>query len=314
MNSKQIIILFSLFFSITFSSCTNETSEKNLSKEDHAFIESLGILEPEEEIELFESNGGWDGIKAAGAFITSQRIAYYWIEDGEKEINAAFFATDIDSIALTDLSSKLTYASYLTVYQRTGSSFKVYIDADSTRVKAFYDLAQNNLKKYRTNEFSLNDFLVKKGSVGKIKIGDRISDHSESLKKLQIKSIEAIDFGFDGGGEAYLYSYNNEAVFGIVPAYHTDSIIGLIVLHPKLKTNSNISVGMTVKELMKLQPEAKVQLNLMNDWEEINDNGTSCFYVFKTDESNRIGDYSTIDEEVQPTLHLSTKITWIQIQ
>lgn len=137
---------FLLLITLSLYSCTNETSEKTLSKEDHAFIESLGILVPEEEIELFESNGGWDGIKAAGAFITSQRIAYYWIEDGEKEINAAFFANGIDSIALTDLSSKLTYASYLTVYQRTGSSFKVYIDADSTRVKAFYDLAQDHLK------------------------------------------------------------------------------------------------------------------------------------------------------------------------
>lgn len=141
MNSWLVFVVM-----VVFSSCTNETSEKTLSKEDHAFIESLGILEPEEEIELFESNGGWDGIKAAGAFITSQRIAYYWIEDGEKEIHSAFFATDIDSIALTDLSSKLTYASYITVYQRTGSSFKVYIDADSTRVKAFYDLAQDHLK------------------------------------------------------------------------------------------------------------------------------------------------------------------------
>ena len=144
MLAKRLWFYFLLI--VVFSSCTNETSEKTLSKEDHAFIESLGILEPKEEIELFESNGGWDGIKSAGAFITSQRIAYDWLEDGEKEINAAYFATDIDSIALTDLSSKLTYASYLTVHQRSGSSFKVYIDADSARVKAFYDLAQDHLK------------------------------------------------------------------------------------------------------------------------------------------------------------------------
>lgn len=144
MLAKRLWFYFLLI--VVFSSCTNETSEKTLSKEDHAFIESLGILAPEEEIELFESNGGWDGIKSAGAFITSQRIAYYWIEDGEKEINAAYFATEIDSIALTDLSTKLTYASYITVYQRSGSSFKVYIDADSARVKAFYDLAQDHLK------------------------------------------------------------------------------------------------------------------------------------------------------------------------
>ncbi|MEN9441074.1 MAG: hypothetical protein RLZ33_1151 [Bacteroidota bacterium] len=147
------IYFFALLIALSLFSCTEAPTEKNISPEDHAFIESLGILSPEEEIELFESNGGWGGLKSAGAFITSNRIAYYWLEDGEKEVHSAFFATDIDSIALTDLSTKLTYASYLTVYKHNDSSFKVYIDADSARVQEFYVRANNNLQKYRTNAF-----------------------------------------------------------------------------------------------------------------------------------------------------------------
>ncbi len=143
------IYFFTLLITLSLFSCTEDPTEKNISPEDHAFIESLGILSPDEEIELFESNGGWGGLKSAGAFITSQRIAYYWLEDGEKEVHSAFFATDIDSISLTDLSTKLTYASYLTVYKHNDSSFKVYIDADSARVQAFYKKAMEHWKQLR---------------------------------------------------------------------------------------------------------------------------------------------------------------------
>ncbi len=150
MKHIQSLKFLVLIIGLSLFGCSDVPTEKNISPEDHAFIESLGILEAEEEIELFESNGGWGGLKSAGAFITSQRIAYYWLEDGEKEINAAFFATDIDSITVTDLSTKLTYASYLTIYKRDQSKFNVYIDADSARVQEFYVKANNNLQKYRT--------------------------------------------------------------------------------------------------------------------------------------------------------------------
>jgi len=159
MKRIQSLKFLALIVGLSLSGCSDAPTEKNISPEDHAFIESLGILAPEEEIELFESNGGWDGLKSAGAFITSQRIAYYWIEDGEKEINAAFFANDIDSIALTDLSTKLTYASYLTIYKHNDSSFKVYIDADSARVQAFYKKAVEHWEQLRFKnkpEYTLN--------------------------------------------------------------------------------------------------------------------------------------------------------------
>lgn len=124
-------------------------NETNLTQRDLKFIQGLGILEESEDIELFESNGGFDGMKKTGNFITSSRIAHYWIDDDEREINSAFFHSDIDSITQTDLVTKLTYASYLTVYKKDGRHFNVYVDADSTRTYQFFNKALDNWVKYR---------------------------------------------------------------------------------------------------------------------------------------------------------------------
>ncbi len=138
-----------LLLPITMISCFNNKNETTLMKEDQLFIRELGILDSLEEIELFESNGGFKGFKQSGNFITDKRIASYWIEDGEKEVHSAFFSTEIDSISQTDLVSKLTYASYLTIYKTDGSSFKVYVDADSIRTYQFFNKARANWEKYR---------------------------------------------------------------------------------------------------------------------------------------------------------------------
>lgn len=141
-------IVFPLLVGI-FVSCSNQKNETSLDGEDKRFIRELGILDSLEEIELFECNGGFKGFKQSGNFITDKRIASYWIEDGEKEVYSAFFSTEIDSISQTDLVSKLTYASYLTIYKTDGSSFKVYVDADSTRTYQFFNKASANWEKYR---------------------------------------------------------------------------------------------------------------------------------------------------------------------
>ncbi len=149
---KPAFFFLLLFCASGLFSCSGNKTEDNLDSEDRAFIEQLGILQKNETIELFETNGGWKGIKTAGSFITGDRIAYYWIEDGEKEIHSAFFHNEIDSITCTDLHTKLTYASCLTVYKTNGDNFKVYLDVDSTRLQTFYNKALDNWAKYRTNK------------------------------------------------------------------------------------------------------------------------------------------------------------------
>ena len=149
--TKIIHFFSSAIIALSFLSCSTQINEKNLSVKDKVYIQSLGVLNKSEEIEMFESNGGFKGVKVSGNFITSSRIVNYWIEDQNKEITSAYFDSEIDSINLTDLISKPTYASYLTVFKTDGTIFKVYVDADSTRTYQFYNHALKNWKKYKVN-------------------------------------------------------------------------------------------------------------------------------------------------------------------
>lgn len=148
---RTFIVIISVLFG-ALQSCTVNKDETSLNADEIDFIQELRILEEEEVIEMFESNAGFKGIEQSGNFITKKRIASYWIEDDQKEIESAFFSNEIDSITLTDLVSKPTYASYLTVYRSNGSTFKVYVDADSTRTYQFYEKAVSNLRDYRVSE------------------------------------------------------------------------------------------------------------------------------------------------------------------
>lgn len=137
------------FFLIPFLviSCSQSAkNESNLTASEIQFIQDLGLLNKNEQIEVFESNGGFEGIKQSGNFITNERMASYWIEDQDSSIYSAYFK-EIDSLKLTDLVSKMTYSSFITVYKSDGSEFKVYVDADSTRTYEFYHKANENFKK-----------------------------------------------------------------------------------------------------------------------------------------------------------------------
>lgn len=149
MKSMRLLLLV-IPVGILFSCAENKT-ERNLMTGERKFIESLGILEPKEEVQLFENNDGSEDVTKSGNFITNKRIAGYWIEDGGKEIHSAFFENEIDSLSQTDNHTALTYASYLTVYKTDGSSFKVYVDADSTRTFDFFNKARSNWESLRKN-------------------------------------------------------------------------------------------------------------------------------------------------------------------
>lgn len=128
--------------SLLLLSCTEHKTEKNLTTREINFIRELIPLDNAENILIFESNGGFDGIKQSGNFMTESRVIAYWIENGKKEIHSARFLDEVDSIATTDLISKPTYASYATVFKHDGTTFKVYVDADSARTYQFFNRLQ----------------------------------------------------------------------------------------------------------------------------------------------------------------------------
>lgn len=149
MNGIRLLIL--LFPVGILFSCAENKTERNLTIGEHKFLEELGILEAKEEVQLFENNDGYEDVAKSGNFITNKRIASYWIKDDEKEVSTAFFENEIDSISQTDNHTALTYASYVTVYKTDGSSFKVYVDADSARTYEFFNKARSNWERLRKN-------------------------------------------------------------------------------------------------------------------------------------------------------------------
>jgi hypothetical protein len=163
-----------------------------------------------------------------------------------------------------------------------------------------------------TDVLNFKEYKVSKGQIGEIKIGKRISELTTALSTFTSKEIDAYDFGFDGGGKAIVYSYKNEAVFALVPAYETDYIIALIALHKNLVFKSGIQVGMSVDQVLKHYPNAEFELNLMSDWEEIADAKNAFILVFKTDEEHRIGTYTKIGEPSKP-FNLKPKMAWVTL-
>jgi len=116
----------------------------DLSTQDKEFIKGLGILDKDESIILFDSQGGgFNGLRTSGNFFTDKRIASYWIDDRDTtktNIDFAFY-TDIDTIWRYPKFKSLTLASYLEVHRRNGTNFKVYVSADSTTTWDFFNRA-----------------------------------------------------------------------------------------------------------------------------------------------------------------------------
>jgi hypothetical protein len=78
----RILKLILLSVGLIVSSCGGdpETSD-DLSKQDKEFIKKLGILDDQENIILFDSQGGgFNALKTSGNFFTDRRIASYWID------------------------------------------------------------------------------------------------------------------------------------------------------------------------------------------------------------------------------------------
>jgi hypothetical protein len=149
--------LFSVVL-LLMTSCSNDVeSGRTLSAEDKAFIRKLGILDKDEKIILFDSQGGlFKPNETSGNFFTEKRIASYWIDErrGERtEINSAFYS-DIDTIWRYSKYRAVTLASYLEVHRKNGTKFKVYVDADSAGTWKFFNRALEEWSHANSNDLT----------------------------------------------------------------------------------------------------------------------------------------------------------------
>jgi hypothetical protein len=136
---------------LTLISCHRDLKTgKTLSKKEREYIKGIGILDDQESIILFDSQGGgFNGLKTSGNFFTDKRIASYWIDSRDKNkttIEYAFYP-DIDTIRRYPKYKALTLASYLEVQRRNGTKFRVYVDADSLKTWDFFNRALEQWKR-----------------------------------------------------------------------------------------------------------------------------------------------------------------------
>lgn len=137
MKKFHLLFLISTFF-LAVSCAWKAKNENNLTNKDLQFIRGMGLLDSNETIILFATNGGFYGLKQSGNFVTDKRVASYWIENQVKELNFAFYS-QIDSLKLSSRANAVTLTSSITIFVNDKKTFELYIDADSSRLNQFYD-------------------------------------------------------------------------------------------------------------------------------------------------------------------------------
>ncbi|WP_269236830.1 hypothetical protein [Flavobacterium flavigenum] len=168
-------------------------------------------------------------------------------------------------------------------------------------------------QKEKTKKFDFEEFEILKGQVGDIKIGMNIKDAEEKLNELTKKEAEAYDFGFDGGGKAYIYSLENEPILALIPKRDSEEILVIIALSKNLKTNNDLNPKSKVTEIQAKYPNIEINQDLMMGWEFMSDKKNNWDFVFMTEENSRIGEYKEIEVPTKPK-RTETKMDWITVK
>lgn len=161
--------------------------------------------------------------------------------------------------------------------------------------------------------FAFEDFVIDKGRLGPITIGITIDQAEKHLAGLVKQEVSPLDFGVDGGGEAYMYSREEEPVLALIPAMDTDTILFIAAIHKKLKTSNGLNANATVQDILKTYPGMKVRVNQITLWEYMWDKDKEWSFDFMTDEQNQIGKYADIEDSSEP-LRKDIKADWILIR
>jgi hypothetical protein len=172
-------------------------------------------------------------------------------------------------------------------------------------------IAQSHISKGET--FAYQNFKIKKGALGNIKIGMTISQAERRFSGLTKKTSEDWLFGFDGGSPAYLYYAGDKVVLGLIPKLDTDTLMCIIVADKRLHTTNGLNPNSTVKALKEKYPEMKLYLNETNNWEIFMDKKNGWDFIFATDKKKRIGVYTNHEKPSKP-IRITAKTAWITIR
>lgn len=167
-------------------------------------------------------------------------------------------------------------------------------------------------KRSKNPEINLDAFLISKGQIGKVKIGMNLNQANMFLRGMTKKEIEAYDFGYGGGGKAYLYSICNEPILALIPNFQTGKIIAIIAISKDLKTDNGLTPNSTIKDVLRVYPKMKIAQDEMTNDELMFETVNNWSFVFKTNQNNKIGEYSDMEMYSVPK-RLDAKMDYMEI-
>lgn len=174
-------------------------------------------------------------------------------------------------------------------------------------------ISTNEKKSEQSVNFDFDNFKIRKGQLGDIKIGMTISEAEMQFSGLTKKTDKATNFGFGGGSPAYLYYSGDELLFGLIPKLETDTLLFIIAANKKLQTTNGLNPNSTIEDLLEKYPDLTVNQDLMSGGEFFQDKTNNWDFVFKTNEQTEIGEYPELELPSRPK-RLTTKTDWIVIR
>ena len=143
--------------------------------------------------------------------------------------------------------------------------------------------------------FPFDDFRIEKGHLGPIKIGMPLQEAEKYLKDLSRKRCDPFDFGYDGGGDAFIYYLEDKPVVALVPEQETNLLLAIAAIHKDLRTADGLHPNASIKEIQAIYPDISLYQNLMMSWEFLYEEKNDWEFVFMKGPDHQIGVYENTE-------------------
>jgi len=217
-------------------------------------------------------------------------------------MKSVFSEADLDTATYTD---GLNYQ-----YGKYGSQSGIYEIEDRKLVKTHY---------YNDATMRMQPIVYAGKLASGMVLRDVIDVYNPDEGLVVLKEVPRFTYGDDSDEMGYEVWWEDKLqYFLIVPNPDTDvkRIAGLTVISPEIEVHG-LHTGMPVGEILKKFPNAKLHIDLINEWEYLYINEYNVRLTFKTDEENRIAKYKyskkTGEDEAVKVIDKDRKLDYISV-
>ncbi len=145
------------------------------------------------------------------------------------------------------------------------------------------------VKSYSERNLSMNDIEW----IDSFCLGMSIDEFLRTNDK-DVQEVPLFEYGYDSEEMGFEIINNGTAEYFLV--VKEKEIVSVFVMSPEIDIHG-INTSWTIKEVLKKYPNVKLHIDLISHWEYVFLKDQSLRLIFKTDSSNRIGNYGNDFEE-----------------